>query len=152
MDATEVDRQATLLITAPGADDERSDWTGEELEADEAAQIEVVTRGAESAAPRDEVATALWRGEQALLDRMEEIADATRHLPDHKMLRLLDWIRENQCPGLPQFGRRAKGPAPAWNERRVLIFTENREGTKRYLESILEQAIVGPTGRTSGSP
>ena len=38
-----------------------------------------------------------------------------------------------------------------WNERRVLIFTENREGTKRYLQSILEQAIAGTTGRTSGS-
>jgi hypothetical protein len=150
-----------LLITAPGADDERSDWTGEELEADEAAQIEAVTRGAESAAPRDEAATALWRAEQALLDRMEEIADESRHLPDHKMLRLLDWIRENQCPGLPPFGRRAKSRAPAWTERRVLIFTENREGTKRYLESILEQAIDGTdrpderiaviTGLTSGA-
>ncbi|MEA2370750.1 MAG: hypothetical protein QOH12_1144, partial [Solirubrobacteraceae bacterium] len=35
-DANEVDRQATLLITAPGADDERSEWTGAELEADDA--------------------------------------------------------------------------------------------------------------------
>ena len=30
------------------------------------------------------------------------------------------------------------GPPPRWNERRVLIFAENREGTKRYLRSILE--------------
>jgi len=30
---------------------------------------------------------------------------------------------------------------PAWNNRRVLIFTENREGTKRYLKTILEHAI-----------
>ena len=27
------------------------------------------------------------------------------------------------------------------DHRRVLIFTENREGTKRYLKAILEQAI-----------
>ncbi len=32
---------------------------------------------------------------------------------------------------------------PRWNNRRVLIFTENREGTKRYLKTILEQAIEG---------
>ena len=30
--------------------------------------------------------------------------------------------------------RRRQRPARAWNERRVLIFTENREGTKRWLE------------------
>ena len=29
------------------------------------------------------------------------------------------------------------------NDRRVLIFAENREGTKRYLKRILEQAIEG---------
>src|SRR5205814_7669184 len=32
---------------------------------------------------------------------------------------------------------------PKWNNRRILIFTENREGTKRYLKNILEQAIEG---------
>jgi superfamily II DNA/RNA helicase len=36
-----------------------------------------------------------------------------------------------------------KGAAAKWNARRVLIFTENREGTKRYLKSILENAIEG---------
>lgn len=160
-DADVLELQATLLTTAPGADDERGDWTGEELEADEAVQIEVVTQAAEAAAPRGADADVLWRREQALLDRMEGIADASRHLPDHKTKRLLDWIRENQCPGLPPFGRRAKGPAPGWNDRRVLIFTENREGTKRYLESIIGQAIEGTdqaderiaviTGLTSGA-
>jgi hypothetical protein len=35
----------------------------------------------------------------------------------------------------------AKDPTPAWNNRRVLIFTENREGTARYLKTILEQVI-----------
>ena len=32
---------------------------------------------------------------------------------------------------------------PLWNERRVLIFTENVIGTKRYLREMLEQAIAG---------
>ncbi|MGI8802088.1 MAG: DISARM system SNF2-like helicase DrmD [Solirubrobacteraceae bacterium] len=155
-----VDAQAALLTTSPGADDERGEWTGEQLEAEEAAQIEAVTRAAESGAPHGADADILWRREQDLLDRMEEIAESSRHLPDHKMLRLLDWIREHQCPGLPAFGKRARGSA-AWNERRVLIFTENREGTKRYLESIIEQAIEGTdraeervaviTGLTSGA-
>ena len=84
-----------------------------------------------------------------------------RHVPDAKTRRLIDWIRENLCPGLPPFGTQPKGAPPAWNERRVLIFTENREGTKRYLQTILEQAIEGTdraderieviTGLTSGA-
>jgi superfamily II DNA/RNA helicase len=74
---------------------------------------------------------------------MQEIAEKTRHLPDAKTRRLIDWIRENLCPELPTFGKEPKGAPPKWNKRRVLIFTENREGTKRYLKTILEQAIEG---------
>ena len=57
-------------------------------------------------------------------------------------------------------GSAPQGAPPSWNDRRVLIFTENREGTKRYLQTILEQAIAGTdraeeriaviTGLTSG--
>ena len=150
-----------LLISTPGADDERAEWTPEELEAEETAQIEAVTALAEVDSPRDAAAEALWRREQALLDQMEEIAEATRHLPDAKTRRLIDWIRENLCPELPAFGQETQGAPPKWNNRRVLIFTENREGTKRFLKTILEQAIEGtdcPDGRievidglTSGS-
>ena len=92
---------------------------------------------------------------------MQQIAEESRHLPDAKILRLLDWIRSHLCPDLPPFGQRHKGPAPAWKNGRVLIFTENREGTKRYLQSIFEQAIQGTdraderieviTGLTSGA-
>src|SRR5262249_49178909 len=60
-----------------------------------------------------------------------------------KTRRLIDWLRANLCPGLAPFGHPAKGSAPIWNDRRVLIFTENREGTKRYLKTIIEQAIEG---------
>ena len=42
---------------------------------------------------------------------------------------------------MPPYGRFLEGSPPKWNNRRVLIFTENREGTKRYLKEILEQAI-----------
>jgi hypothetical protein len=74
---------------------------------------------------------------------MQAIAEKARYLPDAKIRRLIDWIRENLCPDLPPIGKQAKGRPPTWNHRRVLIFTENREGTKRYLKTILEQAIEG---------
>src|SRR5215831_15768940 len=135
------DQDVGLFTSAPDADDERGEWTPEELEAEEAAQIEVVTATAEAAAPRNAEAERLWRRELALLDEMQVIAEKARHLPDAKILRLLDWVRENLCPGLPLLGQEARGASPMWNDRRVLIFTENREGTKRYLKTILEQAI-----------
>jgi Helicase conserved C-terminal domain/Type III restriction enzyme, res subunit len=139
--AKAVDIEEHLFTTAPDADDERADWTSEELEADETAEIEAVTTIAEVESPRDDAARAQWRREQALLDKMQEIAEANRHLPDAKIRALIDWIRKNLCPGLPSYGETARGTAPKWNNRRVLIFTENREGTKRYLKSILEEAI-----------
>jgi superfamily II DNA/RNA helicase len=141
--AKTIDKEAELFTTVPDADDERGEWTAEELEAEETAQIEAVTVTAEAEAPRDAAAEALWRREQTLLDRMQEIAEKTRHLPDAKTRRLIDWLRENLCPELPPFGRQPKGAPPKWNNRRVLIFTENREGTKRYLKTILDQAIEG---------
>src|SRR5450830_1466942 len=74
---------------------------------------------------------------------MQSIAERARYEPDAKLRRLVDWIRENLCPDLPLAGQRVRGGSPRWNDRRVLIFTENREGTKRYLREMLEQAIEG---------
>ena len=149
--------QPELLLGAPGPDDERGEWTDEELEAGESEAIEQATVVAEAGVP---VGAAQWEREQRLLDRMEEIAERSRHQPDAKIRRLVDWIRENLCAGLPAFGEEARDEPPRWNERRALIFTENREGTKRYLRQILEQAIEGTdraderiaviTGLTSG--
>jgi superfamily II DNA or RNA helicase len=134
---------ADLFISAPGADDERGEWTPDEAEAEEAAAVEAVTAAAEAESPRDAAAEALWRKEQALLGRMQEIAERVRYLPDAKLRRFIDWLRENLCPDLPPFGQRPAASPPKWNDRRVLIFTENREGTKRYLKAILDQAIEG---------
>ena len=129
------------FLKPPDADDERADWTGDEIETEEKEQIEAITLAAEAEGPADADA-ALWAREQQLLDRMQAIAEETRHLPDAKTRRLIDWIREHQCPELPPFGERPTGDAPPrWNARRVLIFTENREGTKRYLRDVLDQAI-----------
>jgi superfamily II DNA or RNA helicase len=131
-----------LLTTPPDSDDERADWTPEELEAEERTELEAVTAAAEAETPRDATAEAMWKHEQSLLVQMQEIAEATRYAPDAKTMRLIDWIRANLCPDLPAFGKTVAGTSPRWRDRRVLIFTENREGTKRYLRTILEQAIA----------
>ena len=121
------------FLTTPGADDEVLDGVEE---AAEEAQIEAANREAESALKRDARIEDLWRKEQRLLDRMQEVADSARTHPDAKTRALLDWIRENLCPELPPFGMPAVG-TPRWNERRVLIFTEHVEGTKRFLRDAL---------------
>ena len=137
------DEKSLLFTSVPDADDERGEWTPEELDSEEAAQIEAATLAAEAESPRDANAERLWSREKGLLDQMQAIAEKQRYQTDAKGRRLIDWIRANMCYELPPFGKQSKGPAPKWNNRRVLIFTENREGTKRYLKSILEQAIEG---------
>ena len=150
--AQEQSKPATLPVgrafaEVAAADDQRAAWSDDELETEEAEQIEALTRAAE-----DRLATGgqdeneLWTREQALLDEMQSIADVTRHLPDAKTRYLIEWIRDNLCAGLPPFGQPPADPVPQWNDRRVLIFTENRQGTKRYLKSMLEQAIEGTDG------
>ena len=127
---------AEQLAIAPGPDDERATWTAEELDADEQDRVAAVSAAAEAAAP-----DSLRERERLLLDRMQEIAEANRYEPNAKTLRVLDWIREHCCPGMPPYGTAAIG-TPTWTDRRVLIFTENREGTKRHLQRVLEQAIA----------
>jgi SNF2 family DNA or RNA helicase len=130
-----------LFLHAPDADDDRAEWDEEDLEAEEAAQIESATLTAEGLLSEDPSSNELWLKEQQLLDEMQKIAEEARHHPDAKLHALIDWIRANMCPELPPFGMKVQGGSPKWNDRRVIIFTENREGTKRYLKSLLEQAI-----------
>ena len=139
----ESEEQDSLLRTAPDSDDERGEWEEDQLEAEEEAEVEAMTVAAEAGGVRDERTEELWNREQKLLDRMEKIAEETRHLPDAKVRELIEWIRQNLCPGLPSFGELIHGEPAPWNDRRVLIFTENRQGTKRYLKTILEEAIAG---------
>ena len=174
---------ARLFASPPDADDERAEYTDDDSEAEEAAQIATLNATAESESAGDAQAEAIRRKEEALLDRMQEVASAARGLPDAKTRRLIEWIRDHQCPGLRRCGERSPGSAgvpparaegpqwmsrrrpayggasrhpgpslsdelpttspPRWNERRVLIFTENVIGTKRYLREMLEQAIAG---------
>ncbi len=135
--------QTSILVTSADADDDRAEWSAEDEEQAETAAIEAAVAHEEAAIPGDAGALAMWHKELALLMRMREIADRHRYSPDAKARKLVDWIRENCCPDLPPFGMRHSGPPAQWNNRRVLIFTENREGTKRHLRDIIEQAIEG---------
>jgi SNF2 family DNA or RNA helicase len=141
VDTVGVESNATLFMSPPDADDDRADLTDEELEAEESDLIQKANEAAESEAVRDSAAEILWRREQELLEQMEKIAEGSRHVPDAKLRALIDWIRDNLCPDLPPYGQRPNGPPPKWNNGRVLIFTENREGTKCYLRTVIEQAI-----------
>jgi ERCC4-related helicase len=139
-------QELPLLTGTPDADDIAGTWTEEELESQEAVEIETAAAQAERATPRDTEALRIWESEQDLLDKMQHIAEENRFRPDAKVLALLDWIRQNLCPGLPPFGMVPQGEPPQWNNRRMLIFTENREGTKRYINDMLGQAIEGTEG------
>jgi superfamily II DNA or RNA helicase len=140
---TLVEKEASLFTTPTDADDERAELTGEEADAEETAQLQAVTEALEAASPRDATAEDLWKREQAILDRMQDVAERARYEPDPKIRRLVEWIRDELCPGLPPLGSRVQGDTPKWNDGRVLVFTENREGTKRYLKEMLELAIEG---------
>lgn len=66
---------------------------------------------------------------------MTQIANAARHLPDPRIQKLAQWIRDNQCLELGTVGA-------SWNDRRVIIFTEYTD-TKRYLQQQLQTIIAG---------
>jgi len=129
------------LVTEPvTADDDRATLSEEQLASEEEAQVEALSAASASSA-RDRDAATLFEKEQQLLEKMTELAEANRGRPDARVLRLLEWIRQNQCPGLPT---RAGQPAAAakWNDTRVIIFTE-WDDTKRYLHQQLSAAIEG---------
>ena len=148
-----------LLLQLPGADEE-SAQSEEDIEVQDREAFEVVTDAVEAVADRSAESVVQRERERVLLDRMQEIAAKARNRPDGKDRALIAWIRANMCPDMPEYGKAAKGPAAKWNDRRVLIFTESREGTKRHLVEILGQAIANTedaeeriaviTGMTSG--
>ena len=149
----------TGFLKAAGAEDNVLDSLGAEVDreddqglAEDAAaleakeeelQIEAANREAEASLGPDATAAEIWQEERRLLNRMQQAADMARTKPDAKTRKLIDWIRDNLCPDLPPFGMPVVGEPPKWNDRRVLIFTENREGTKRFLKRALEAAIEG---------
>ena len=126
------------ITRAQGSDDEMAGERDEDLQAEEDSQFAAATAASEAGPADTGGEAALWQRELELLDRMGQVAGTARGLRDAKIRWLLDWIRDNMCPiGGP-------GDPPAkWNDRRILIFTENRQGTKKYLRETLEGAIAG---------
>jgi SNF2 family DNA or RNA helicase len=131
----------TLLVEPPGADDERAELSETEVSVEEEVQMERATQ--QSLATADAVKQAvLLQKEKALLDEMSRSAHAERGNPDARIRWLIEWIRQNMCQGLPPFGDAPpEGVSPAWNDRRIIIFTEYTD-TKRYLEQQLRSAIA----------
>tara|TARA_R110002126_G_scaffold1402_2_gene7942 strand:+ start:2882 stop:6226 length:3345 start_codon:yes stop_codon:yes gene_type:complete len=85
----------------------------------------------------------LFAQERVLLKEMSRIASEARHDPDVKMRRLFSWLKENLCPGLPSELGKSPSSDAQWNDRRVILFTENRQGTKVALREMLSTLIEG---------
>ena len=132
----------SLITAIQGPDDESSSKSDEDLQAEEDSQFEAATIMSESASTGSLDEAAEWNRELKLLDKMQEIAAKARGVPDAKVRWLLDWIHDNMCP-IGQVALRPSHSPAQWNDRRILIFTENRQGTKRYLRETIERAIEG---------
>ena len=126
------------ILSAPDADDERASWGDEELQQQENDAVAQMTAALEASEVVDE---STRQQQRDLLQKMHDIAEEARSEPDVKMHRLIDWVRQEMCPDRPQWGKRHRGAAPQWNDRRVIIFTENVVGTKTRLKEILIEAI-----------
>ena len=110
---------------------EADDLYGDEAE-DEAKELEAVAAATASLAPPSEQALNLLR-------EMGELAQRHQDDPDAKILGLLSWIRENQCPAA---GLNPDEPvSKAWNGTRVIVFTESVD-TKSYVERQLQRALA----------
>ncbi len=123
-----------LLRQAPGVDDEDAEASEDANDALHDAAMERATAAAAGGS------TEFFERELAIVKQMRTIAEEHRHSADARVERLVDWIRENLCPGLRTDG--APSESAAWLPRRVIIFTEYAD-TKRYLEEQLRSAISG---------
>jgi ERCC4-related helicase len=129
VDAAEVGA-AGSFVAAVSPDDsaelDLEDGAAEQaLDADEDAATEAATvAGAEGA-----TADAL-RAEVAMVDDMLRIAEPAARRPDARIRWLVQWIEQNMLDG------------NAWNQRRLILFTEY-EDTRRWLERRLREAFAG---------
>lgn len=122
-------------LAAVDSDDERGNLSEDELNQLFDLETEKATLAAVSEATPAQ-------GERQLLDEMSSIAEAARHQADAKVRYLVQWIRENQCPGACLAAGGSPRAGADWTERRLIIFTE-WDDTKRYIEQHLKSAIAG---------
>lgn len=120
------------------ADDDRARLDPEEISAEEEKQIETATRvtSPPNSEPRER-----YRREIELLDRMTEIAEKERSRPDHRIKWIFKWINENMCHGLCEMDSPTRSSRPAWNDKRLIIFTQY-EDTLNYLKRKLLERIA----------
>lgn len=137
--------QMDLLRSGVGSDDDRATMSEQDLAAEEDDQIAAASEATRGPADTP-TARELFGREQKLLDEMTEIAEASCALPDARIRKLIDWIKQSMCPDLP-YPKPASGVSARWNSTRVIIFTE-WDDTKRYLYQQLSAAISG-TDRAS---
>lgn len=118
-------------------DDDTDDQAMQEatLDDDLDTRMETATT-ASSDASHLEGLTSLNR-ELELVDEMLSIAEASRYKWDSRVVKLIEWIDTNMCPGVLDANR--ENPS-RWNDRRVIIFTEY-EDTRWYLQRCLTEAI-----------
>jgi SNF2 family DNA or RNA helicase len=119
------------------SDDDRSQLVEEEQQEllDDAIEVATATTAGDAAKANIEE-------EKNLLSQLEKIAEEGRGRADAKVVKLLEWIQKNMCPGIRVPGKEGFQSEAQWNDIRLLIFTEY-EDTRRYLESLLRSAIEG---------
>lgn len=76
-----------------------------------------------------------------LLQEIVRVAEEARYKPDSKVTKLIEWIAENQCPGIGGGDHEAQ-TGVEWKDTRVIIFTE-WEASLTYLRNMLSHAIAG---------
>jgi hypothetical protein len=127
------ERSLDLLRQPPGADDDGGDAAEDEHALLEDAAMERATEASAGGV------AALVEAELAIVRTMKGIAERHRYAADARVVRLIEWIRTNLCPGLDPRGDAET--AATWLPRRVIIFTEYAD-TKRYLQEQLGAAIA----------
>jgi hypothetical protein len=137
-------RAATdLIANAPTGDDDRTAVDDGSVEREEFAQVDAATEAMADSLRGADAPAAAWDAIEAKLAQMAEVAERHRREPDAKVRHLFRWIRANMCPGLPPYGTPPSGTRATWNDRRVIIFTEHREGTRTWLKRLLSEAVAG---------
>ena len=129
--------QLELLLGGVGSDDDRATLSELDATTDDDALVEAASLA--TLAPVGDVAFA---AEQRLLDAMTEVAEAARGRADGRIVKLIRWMADHQCPAVATPHDARKGPPAPWTGTRVIIFTEY-DDTKRYLYQQLSAVIEG---------
>jgi hypothetical protein len=127
--------QLELLLGGVGSDDDRATLSEQDAATEDDALVEAASLVAPG--PAGDAAFAV---EQRLLDHMMDVAEAARGRADARIVKLIRWMADHQCPAIATPHDARKGPPAAWTGTRVIIFTEY-DDTKRYLYQQLSAVI-----------